>query len=211
MHGSAGPPGPERPIERFKPTTGIVMGWSGLVLAAVLIAYVALADHSLFGLRLGWGAAFAGVLVWATQLRPRITAYPDALLMHGSIADVTVPYVLVEEVTMGQTLNVWAQGRRYVCVGIGRPLGYGVRQRFRAERSGGLLGENRTAGFGADVPRSTDPSYQSFVLSRIHDLVAAARRDGPRMREPRVHKAYAVPELAGLAVTGTAFVISLLL
>jgi len=84
MHGSAGPPDPERPIERFKPTTGIVVGWSGLVLAVVVIAYVALADHSLFGLRLGWGAAFAGVLVWATQLRPRITAYPDALLMHGS-------------------------------------------------------------------------------------------------------------------------------
>ena len=130
--------------------------------------------------------------------------------MHGSISDVTIPYVLVDEVTMGQTLNVRAQGRRYVCVGIGRSLGYDVRQKFRAQRSGGLLGENRAAGFGVEAGRS-GPTYPSFVLSRILDLVAEARRGGPPTPEPEVHTRYAVPELAGLAVTGTAFVVSLLL
>jgi hypothetical protein len=198
------------PIERFKPTNGLVAGWSGLALAVLVIVYVALADHSLLGLRVGLGAAFAGVLVWATQLRPRVTAYPDAMLMQGSIADLTIPYVLVDEVTMGQTLNVWAQGRRYVCVGIGRSLGYDVRQKFRGQRSGGLLGENRAAAFGAEDTPPAGPSYQNFVLSRIHDLVAAARKDGSRSPEAAVRKAYAVPELVALALTGTAFVVSLL-
>jgi hypothetical protein len=113
---------------------------------------------------------------------------------------------------MGQTLNVWAQGRRYVCVGIGRSMGYDVRQKYRGQRSGGLLGENRAAGFGAeDTTPSAGPSYQSFVLSRIHDLVAAARKDGSPSPEAAVRKAYAVPELAALILTGTAFVVSLLL
>jgi hypothetical protein len=210
MQEPGGRPGREPPIERFKPTNGLVAGWSGLALAALVIVYVAIADHSLLGLRVGLGAAFGGVLVWVTQLRPRVTAYPDALLMQGSIADLTIPYVLVDEVTMGQTLNVWARGRRYVCVGIGRSVGYDVRQKFRGQRSGGLLGENRAAGFGVEDTPSLGPSYQSFVLSRIHDLVAAARKDGPPSPEAQVRKANAVPELVALAVTGTAFVVSLL-
>jgi hypothetical protein len=200
----------ERPVERFKPTNGLVAGWCGLALVALVILYAALQEHSVLGARLVLGSALAGVLVWVTQLRPRITAYPDALLMHGSISDVTIPYALVDEVTMGQTLNVWARGRRYVCVGIGLSLGYDVRQRLRAQRSGGLLGENRVAGFAAETARS-DPTYQSFVLSRIHDLVAEARHSGETSPEPEVRKQYAVPELAGLVLTGAAFVVSLLL
>jgi len=210
MPPSSSRPEPGRPVERFRPTNGLVAGWCGLALVAVVIAYAALQEHSPLGVRLVLGAAFAGVLIWVTQLRPRVTAYPDALLMHGSISDTTIPYVLVDEVTMGQTLNVWARGRRYVCVGIGRSLGYDVRQKFRAQRSGGLLGENRAAGFAVEAGRSA-PTYPSFVLSRILDLVAEARRGGSATPEPAVHKRYAVPELVGLAVTGTAFVVSLLL
>lgn len=202
-------PDPERPVERFKPTHGLVAGWSGLVLVAVVVGYCALAEHSQLGLRVVLGAAFGGVLTWVTQLRPRVTAYPDTLLMHGSLSDVTIPYVLVDEVTMGQTLNVWAGGRRYVCVGIGRSLGYEVRQKFRSQRSGGLLGESRAAEFGVDATRS-GPTYQSFVLTRILDLVAEAHRLGSPSPEPEVHKQYAVPELVALAVTGAAFVLSLL-
>lgn len=208
MQGTAGR---SRPVERFTPTNGLAAGWCGLVLAAAVIVYAALTEHSTLGLRLALGAALAGVLVWVTQLRPRVTALPDALLMHGSISDVTIPYVLVDEVTMGQTLNVWAGGRRYVCVGIGRSLGYDVRQKFRAQRSGGLLGENRAAGFGAEATRLTGPTYQSFVLSRILDLVAQARRGGAPSSEPEVRKVYAVPELVGLAVTAAAFLVSLML
>jgi hypothetical protein len=209
MWGTAGRTARGRPIAHFKPTNGLVAGWAGLALVALVVAYAALQEHSQLGVRLVLGAALAGVLTWVTQLRPRVTAYPDALLVHGTISDVTIPYVLVDEVTMGQTLNVWARGRRYVCVGIGRSVGYDVRQKFRAQRSGGLLGENRTAGFAAESGRS-GPTYQSFVLSRILDLVAEARRAGGPSPEPEVRKQYAVPELVVLAVTGAAFVVSLL-
>ena len=198
MQGPARRPGHEVPIERFKPTNGIVAGWCGLSLAAVVIAYVALADHSLLGLRVGLGAAFGGVLVWATQLRPRVTAYPDALLMRGTISDLTIPYVLVDEVTMGQTLNVWAKGRRYVCVGIGRSLGYDVRQQFRGQRSGGLLGENRVAGFGADYTptRRTElpelraqPHPRPRRLRPQGRLALAGRRGAQGLRSPGAGRA----------------------
>ena len=206
--------GSGEPLERFKPTSGMVGGWSGLVVGVLVVGYVVVAEHSVLGLRVALGAAFAGVLVWCTQLRPRVTAYHDALTLHGPVSDVAVPYAAVEEVTMGQTLNVWAGGRRYVCVGIGKPLGFDSRQRMRAQRAGGLLGGNRVSAItGSDLPRETSPTYQSFVLSRIGDLVATARQH-PRDRSaavPGVRRTYAVPELAALGITGGAFLVSLLL
>ena len=69
-------PDPERPVECFGPTNGSVGGWCGLAMAAVVIAYAALQEHSQLGARMVLGAAFAGMLIWVTQLRPRVTAYP---------------------------------------------------------------------------------------------------------------------------------------
>jgi hypothetical protein len=204
----------EEPLERFTPTSGLLAGWSGLAIGVLVVGYVVLAEHSVLGLRVALGAVFAGVLVWCTQLRPRVTAYQDALTLHGTVSDVAVPYLAVDEVTMGQTLNVWAGGRRYVCVGIGKQVGFDTRQRMRAQRSSGLLGDNRISAItGSGLPRDTSPTYQSFVLSRIGDLVAAARQQ-PRDRSaavPPVRTTYAVPELVALVVTGAAFLVSLFL
>ena len=204
----------EEPLERFKPTSGMVAGWCGVAIAVLVVGYVVIGEHSVLGLRLALGAAFAGVLVWATQLRPRVTAYPQALTLHGTVSDVVVPYLAVDEVTMGQTLNVWSGGRRYVCVGIGTPVGFDTRQRMRAQRSGGLLGGNRVSHLtGSDLPRDTSPTYQAFVLSRIVDLVASARQQprDPSAAVPPVRTTYAVPEVTALVVTGAGLLLSLLL
>ncbi len=209
----------DEPVERFAPTTGLVVGWTGILVAVVVIGWVLLRAHSAAGLRVALAAAFAAVLVWVTQMRPRVTAYRRHLLMRGSLRDVAVPYLAVEQVTMGQTLNVWAGGRRYVCVGIGKSLGYDVRQRMRAHNTGGVLGTNRVidpSGFGEFAPRAPDISYQSFVLNRIDDLVKAARSgrradQPPSPEETAVRPSYAVPEVVGLVVTGAALLLSLLL
>jgi hypothetical protein len=205
------------PVERFKPTNGVVVGWCGIAMVVLAIGYVAAGEHSLVGLRVALGAAFAGVVIWATNLRPRVTAYPDALVLYGTVSDVTVPYLAVDDVKMGQTLNVWAGGRRYICVGIGKSLGFDTRQKMRAHGAGGLLDANRVIRLGGltetgarhDLPTN----YQAFVLQRIDDLVAAARLQH-RAKEgepPAVRTEYALPVLVALAVTGAAFVVSLLL
>jgi hypothetical protein len=150
---------------------------------------------------------------WQQETYPVLD--PDGLpTLHGTVSDVVVPYLAVDEVTMGQTLNVWSGGRRYVCVGIGKPVGFDTRQRMRAQRAGGLLGGDRVSQItGSDLPVDRSPTYQSFVLSRIGDLVAAARQQprDPSAAVPPVRRTYAVPEVAALVLTGAAFVVSLLL
>jgi hypothetical protein len=199
-------------LERFSPTSGSFAGWTGIALALIAIGYVGFTQHTANGLRLACGAAFVAVLVWSTQLRPRVTAGPGELRLHGSLRDTFVPYEAIDDVSMGQTLNVWVDGRRYVCVGIGRPIGYEMRQRVRSRGQGGLLAGNRRYDFdAADTVESRDSAttYASFVLDRITDLVAAARKDGRPASPPQVRREYAVPEVVGLVVTGAAFLASL--
>lgn len=205
----------EAPVERFKPTDGIILGWSGMAVCVLVVVYVAVAEHSVTGLRIGAAGAFGAALVWTTQLRPRVTAYTDALVVHRSLSDVTVPYLAIQDVTMGQTLNVWAEGRRYVCTGIGKALGFDTRQRMRAHGSGGLLGANRVTQLGRPEPGATrerGTSYHAFVMSRIHDLLGAARlqrrEDAP---VPPVRTTYAVPELVAVVLSTLVFLLSLLL
>jgi hypothetical protein len=205
------------PVERFRPTAGLFVGWTGLVLAGLAIAYVLAFERSPGGLRFALGAAFLAAVVWATQLRPRATAYTEELVIHGSVHDTAIPYVTIGDVSMGQTLTVIADGRRFVCVGIGRSLGSEARQRLRSHGQSGLLGPKSAArytGAAEAVPRQPSTSYQDFVLTRIEELVAAARtrahRTGDEER-PDVRTTYAVPELVALVATGLAFVVSLLL
>lgn len=199
----------EEPLVRFKPTTGTYVGWAGLALAVGAAVWMAVSVHSVGGLRVGVGAVFMGVVVWVTQVRPRVTAYPSTLLMRGSLRDTWVPYVLIDEVTMGQTLNVWVGRRRYVCIGIGRSIGADTRQKMRASGQG-LFGTHKLASLGGAPAPQRAMSYHSFVLTRITDLVAAARRHRDPDHLPEVRHSFAVPELAALVVSGLAFVVTLL-
>ena len=211
-------PGAERVLERFKPTTGMFVGWAGVALAVFAVGYVALTVHTLVGLRIALAAAFAGVLVWVSQLRPRVTAYTGRLKLQGSVRDTLLPYVLIDEVTMGQTLNIWVGERRYVCIGIGRSLVSDMRQRGKAARQGSLAGKSRSREFSDKAemaaPDQTAMSYHTFVVTRIEELVDQAKRDlarrGGSTEGQHVRQPYAVPEIAALAVTGLAFVVSLM-
>ena len=109
-----------QPLERFKATSGQAVGWGGLIFAAVIVGYVVLAHHTLTGLRVALGMVLFALVVWMTQLRWRATLYPDGVVLRNGARDAVLPLVLVDAVTVRQTLNVWAGERRYVCVGIGR-------------------------------------------------------------------------------------------
>jgi len=210
-------PGDERVLERFKPTTGMLIGIAGLLVAAFALGYVVLNVHNAVGLRIGLAAVFGAVVVWVSQLRPRVTAYTKHLHLKGPLRDARVPYVLIDEVTMAQTLNVWVGEQRFVCIGIGKSLGSDIRQRAKKERHGSLLGASRTREFSekAEVaaPDQTAMSYQTFVVTRIEELVDQAKRDlrrsGGSTEGEQVRRPYAVPEIVALAVTGLAFAVSL--
>jgi hypothetical protein len=202
----------EEPVERFKPTSGAIVGWSGLALAAGTLLWVIFNEHSKNGLRLGLIAIFGALVIWVTQFRPRVTAYPEWLAMYGSLRDTFVAYVTIDELSMGQTLNVWVGRKRYVCIGIGKTIGFEMRQRVRGQGSESLTGGNRSYGFSGQptVPGSElRTSYQGFVMSRLDDLVAHSRQDRPPVGErPEVRQGYAVREIVALLVVGVALVVS---
>jgi len=208
-----------RPLERFKPTNGLFIGWAGLAVAAFAIGYTAIYVHDVIGLRIGLGALFAAVVIWVSQLRPRATAYPGVLHLQGSLHDTHVPYALIDEVAMGQTLTIWSGGQRFVCIGIGKSLGTDIRQRAKKERQSSLLGSSRWHDFSARAEAASlderAMDYQTFVVTRIEELVDEAHRE-QRRRPDRpapggVRQVLAVPELVALGVTGLAFVASLFL
>src|SRR4051794_26269166 len=96
-------PSDARPLERFKPTNGLFIGWAGLATAAFALGYTVMFVHTTVGLRIALGALFAAVVIWVSQLRPRATAYPGVLQLRGALRDALLPYLLIEEVAMGQT------------------------------------------------------------------------------------------------------------
>ena len=207
----------DRVLERFKPTTGILVGYVGLVVAAVTLGYSAFFVHSVVGLRLSIAAVLAAVIIWVTQLRPRVTAYVETLRLLGSLRDAHIPYTLIDEVTLGQTLNVWVGEKRYVCIGIGQSFGADVRRRAKKQKQTSLLGTSRTQEFSekADraAPDQTAMSYTTFVVTRIEEIVDKAKRDqkaqGGTTEGLQVTRPWAVPEVVALVVSALAFVASL--
>jgi hypothetical protein len=211
---------PAEPVERFRPTSGWFVGWTSMLVALLLIGYVAVTSPSLDGLRIVLGLAFAAAVVWATQLRPRATLYPATLELRNSFRDTTVPLARIDEVMVRRTLNVWVGGERYTCIGIGTPLRRMVKMP-KSRGSSTILGFDRLEAYHASqTPPSPDQSameYATFVETRILDAVDQVRRDGvPGPREATgssphaARHTWAWPEISALGLTGLGFLVALL-
>ena len=213
------------PVERFKPSGGFVVGYAGLVFVAAGVGYVAFNVHTVTGLRVALGLLFFGVVIWVTQLRSRASAYPDRLVLKNSVRDAVIPLVLIEDVSVRQTLNVWVGERRYVCTGIGDSLRAMFKSSRRREDSS-PLGGSRWREFAERAERAAPDqsamSYETFVVTRIQELVdkasMSARKQGlgdeAEVVQPvaqSVAQPFAWPEIVALAVTGAAFVVSVFL
>jgi hypothetical protein len=216
MTASEGRPARMEPVERFRATSGRVVGSVGLAVVAGLLVYVVVAMRTTTGLRLATGLVLLGVLVWVTQLRPRATAYPDVLHLQNSLRDATVPLVAVDGITVRRMLNVWVGERRYVCIGIGSPLRKMVGVKTRGPSS--LLGWDRLEAYTEEstppLPDQSATSYPDFVEIRIADLVEDARRRAslrPGSPTPQARETWAWPEIVALAGAAAAFMLSLVL
>jgi hypothetical protein len=200
------------PIEKFKPTNGFIIGYTGLALCAFAVVYAAVSVHTLTGLRVALGFALGGLVAWVALVRPRAAVYPGVLRLSNSLVDVDIPLVLVDEVSVRQTLNVWVGTRRYTCVGIGRSR----RRMLKTRRPGitALLGMERLHSYAEESNRpALDQGgmlYETHVVTRIEQLVEEARQ-AAREQPPheRVRRLPAWPEIAGLTVLAVAFVVSL--
>lgn len=208
-------PGRAEPVERFRPTSGRVLGHTSLAVIAGLVVFIAVDVHTITGLRIATGLLFAAVAVWVTQLRPRATAYPDVLHLQNSLRDSTVPLAAIDEVSVRRMLSVWVGEQQFVCIGIGTPL----RRLVRGGASRGpssLLGFDRLEDYTERstplAPDQSAMSYPEFVELKIADLVRDAKQSaGPDAVSSRPRHSWAWPEVIALAGTGLAFVLTLVL
>lgn len=173
----------------FRPTSGRGVGTLGIVGALVVAGYVGYAERSVPGVRIALGAALVAAGVWAVLLRPRASVRDGTLVLRHALSDTHIPLARVEGVRLRSFLQVWADGRRHICTGIGRST--------RSQ----LMGRE-----GGD--------YGDFVVARISGLSEEARRAAertPQAAVPPVRRHWAWHAVALVGAPAGALVATLLL
>ena len=161
------------------------------MLCAALAAYAALDGGEGFGAPVAWGAAFAGIVSYAALLRPRVRVDSDALVLRNMIDTNVVPLAAIDEVAVRQVLAIRVDEKRYVSPAIGTSFFRTIRP--RTDRSG-----------------VAELTYPEYVRDRIMHLADGARRRSGDADPPPVRREWAWPEIAGLAVTGLGFVVTVI-
>jgi len=192
----------EEVVETFRPTSGRLMGYLAIALAVVLLVAAAWPGDQGFAPYVVWGLLFAGVLAWASMLRPGLWATASDLVLRNMVTTTHVPLASIDDVVVRQVLAVRAGDKRYVSPVIGRRLR--ELRPMRQEKEG--------------TTPATMP-YPLFVEDRIHHLCERARgREGIDMhsdeqfaRAAGVRQEWAYLELVALVVTGLGLVGSIVL
>lgn len=190
------------PLEWLRPSSGRVMGWLGLGVAA-MVAVAALASGGEARVGVALGAMFLGVLVWAALLRPAIAVSPSTLVMRNMLETVHIPMAAIESLTIRTVLAVRVGEKRYVSPAMGKSRRQTMRRDLRQGKDSLELG-----------PAKHDQPYADFVEERIRRLAEDARaRDGIRRGSAEqlaladgVRRLPAWPEIGALAGTGLALV-----
>ena len=191
----------EEPVERFRPTSGRLLGVIGLVLAAAVVAAGLLDSAGDLPVPLIAGAVAFGVLIWSAMLRPRVWATESDLVMRNMFDTVRIPLAAIETVAVRQVLAVGAGDARYVSPAIGQSWRRTVK-----------------AGHAARKPAAAEP-YPGFVEERIRQLAQDAQaRLGVRRYSAEqaelakgIRRQPAWVEIGVLVLAGLVFVVSLFL
>jgi hypothetical protein len=208
-------------VQRFRATGGRATGILGLaVCAAAALAFATSGSPQLTVSGL-IGCAFAALLVYASMLRPQVSASAEELTLRTLFETVTIPLASIDTVVVRRYLLVRSGGNKYICPAVGRSLRKTVRTELKWKGStqvlapgvgvGDRLGEVQT-----DVA-THDLDYPDLVEQQITALAAddrARRGIEPRSEEEyelgsQVRRRTAWPEVVALALLGLAFVISL--
>lgn len=154
--------GQDQSAERFRPTSGQVLGYLGLALVALVVVIGVVDREHGFSAPVVAGALVLGVLDWAAMLRPRVRLEGRWLVLRNMLETVRIPLAAIEEVAVRQVLAVRVGDRRFVSPGVGRS----VRQALKSNRP---VAATRAPG---DAPTQ---SYPDFVEERIRHRATEAR------------------------------------
>lgn len=155
---------PSETVERFRPTSGQVLGWIGLALvAAVVVIGVADRTHG-FPAPVVAGALVVGVLDWAAMLKPRVLVVGRWLVLRNMLETTRIPLAAVEEIAIRQVLAVRVGERRFVSPALGRSLRQALKTRGAAAPTAAAV-----------EAQGATASYPDFVEERIRHLATEAR------------------------------------
>ncbi len=193
-------------VERFRPTSGRLIGGLALVMSGVVVVIALVVRDS--GVA-PWGiaaACFTGALSWTAMLRPAVSLAEHELVMRNMLDTVHVPLAAVEDVVVRQVLAVKAGERRFLSPAIGRT-------RRQINRNVRVPGEKSSGRKLAEEP------YALFVEERIRGRAADAREkagikahsEEQRALAADVRRERAWPEIAALTLSAVALVVTLLL
>jgi hypothetical protein len=212
-------------LQRFRSTNGRLMGVLALALCVALAAVFVTSASAGTAVSATLACAFAGVLVWAAMLRPAVAATSDELRMRTMFETVEIPLASIDTVLVRRYLLIRSGGRKYICPAISRSLRKTVRAEMKWSGAGGnllmpgIVADRAGGGSLVQDTGSGDLAYPDFVEQQIQQL---ARNDrAARGIEERSEEEYelgstavrhvAWPEIAGLVVLGSAFLVSLVL
>lgn len=186
-------------VVRFGPTSGVVTGWIGLSLAALVVVTSAVGARSADDVRMVLGAAAAGVLVWAYLLRPRVLLTERSVVLRNPLSQWEVPLASITGVRVRSVtrLEVTGRDRELIGVGVGRHLRKMAGERVR-ERSS-------TEPAGPERPRHSDEA--DVMITRIESLIALA--GGAADSGAQVRRRWAWPEIAALLVLVAGLVVAM--
>lgn len=193
--------GADETVEKFRPTSGRILGSIGLAGVAVVVV-LAVANPGTIPAPVLWGFLLFGALTWAAMLKPRVLATRSTLVLRNMLSTVSIPLAAVEQIAVRQVLVVGVGERRYASPAIGRSWRQSIKATKPAEETapGGL-------------------SYPAFVEERLHRLAEDARaRAGVAMLSDEqlaladcVRREPAWLEIVLVGATLAGFVVSLLL
>ena len=211
----------DEPTETFDVTNGRVTGILLLVLCALVVVFSVLEAPAHVAVPLVLGAVFLAVLGWASMLRPRVWLTSRDLVLRTMVETVRLPLEAIEGVAVRRYLAVGVGGKRYACPAVSRSLRRVARSEMRW-RPAGTFGPFSPGASAAPAATPQDdpgdlyyPDYvEQQILRRAGEAREAAgiedRSDEQFAAAAGVRREPAWPVIAALAVTGVAFVVSLL-
>jgi hypothetical protein len=214
-------------VQRFRATSGRVMGAVGLALCVAVAVMLVITESSSVAAPGVIACAFVGGAVWMALLRPRVTATASELHLRTVFQSITIPLASIETVLVRRYLLVRSGGRRYICPAISRPLRKTIRDELKwsgsnamqpgasLDRLGAATGEN----LRTEVKSEQELAYADFVEQRITALAAndrARRGIAERSEEEyelgsQVTRRTAWLEIGALAALAVAFLVTLAL
>lgn len=148
-------------VERFHATGGRVTAALGLLIAAVVAVLALVGGEDGVAPSVLAGAVLAGLLTWASMLRPGLWVTGSELVMRNMLQTVHVPLAAVEAVVVRQVLAVRAGDRRYVSTVVGKS-----RRKTLRPTAGGRPSSERPL---------TELAYADYVELRLRQRVDDAR------------------------------------